>query len=74
MPERRPVVKAADWLLFGLVILTAIILGALHLCPFDWMWAAATVGVVVFWTWMLSRKRSKSAVGSAPSARPHRRP
>lgn len=48
--------KPADWLLFGLVILVAIVLGALHLCPYDWLWAAVTIGVVVFWTWLLARQ------------------
>ena len=56
MPEGRAVVRPVDWLLFALVIFTSLVLGALHLCPYDWIWAAATIAVVAFWTWMLTRK------------------
>lgn len=40
-------------MLYALFILAAVCLGALGLCAFDWLWACATVLVVLFWAWVL---------------------
>lgn len=45
--------RLCDKMLYALFILGAVCLGALGLCAFDWLWACATVLVVLFWAWML---------------------
>lgn len=41
--------RPLDCLVFGTVAIVAVALGALHICPFDWAWAAATLLVVALW-------------------------
>lgn len=50
---RSSVVKLSDKLLYALFILGAVCLAAFGLCALDWLWACATVLVVLFWAWVL---------------------
>lgn len=47
--------KLFDKMLYALFALAAVALGSLSLCAFDWLWACATILVVLFWAWLLHR-------------------
>lgn len=60
---RRPQqggLKPLDYLVFGVVVLTALALVALRICPVDWLWATATILVVALWAWTIHRKSARS--------------
>lgn len=48
--------KLSDKVLYALFILAAVTLAAFGLCAFDWLWAGATVAVVLAWAWLLHRR------------------
>jgi len=49
-------VKPFDVVLYITVGLGAVMLASVGFCAADWVWAAATVLVVIFWSWLLYRK------------------
>lgn len=60
---RRPQqsgLKPLDYLVFGVVVLTALALVALRICPVDWLWATATILVVALWAWTIHRKSARN--------------
>lgn len=48
--------KPFDIVLYIVVGLGAVVLASVGLCAADWVWAAATVLVVISWSWLLYRK------------------
>lgn len=57
--------KLSDKMLYALFILGAVALAAFGLCALDWLWACATVLVVLFWAWMLRRRCSDRRDGAS---------
>lgn len=55
--------RPLDCLVFGTVAIVAVALGTLHICPFDWAWAAATLLVVAFWAAMVHRRSRRDDRG-----------
>lgn len=64
--------KLSDKMLYALFILGAVALAAFGLCVWDWLWAGATVAVVLFWAWVLRRRCSARGFGSFPKRRERR--
>lgn len=57
--------KLSDKMLYALFVLGAVSLAAFGLCSLDWLWACATVVVVLFWAWMLHRRCTRQGgIGS----------
>lgn len=54
--QKRSGLKPLDYLVFGVVALVAIALGALRICPVDWLWASATILVIGVWAFTIHRQ------------------
>lgn len=59
--------KLSDKMLYALFILGAVALAAFGLCAWDWLWAGATVAVVLFWAWVLRQRCGGRGSDSFPN-------
>ena len=48
-----------DKMLYALLALAAVTLAVMGFCPWDWLWALATLGVIFLWTRLITRRRKK---------------
>ena len=53
--EKKILLAPLDYLVFGVVALTAVALAALRICPVDWLWACAAILVIAFWAFLIHR-------------------